>query len=622
MAYDINSIQSLTFREGVRQRVSMYLGTDDIEGAYQAIKEILNNSTDEALAGYGKQIDITLNYDDNRIAIRDFGRGVPFGIKPDGENVLVSVYTKSHTGGKFDKNSYKNSSGLNGIGGSCVCLSSKFFKVISVRDGIAAEASFIEGNLQNYKESKTKDKNGTYVEFIPDEKVFSNGEIQYDYNRICRDVKDISYLYSGITFNVDCYYEGEKIRNTYCAKNGILDFVKENNENPLHKTILTAHAEDENDQLDIAFQWGKNKEQGYVFVNGLRVPEGGSPITGAKAAITKTFNNLANAKFDGDRIRDGLFYVINCKVTNPSFANQTKSKINNPNLRTLASNAFTEALKKMSTDFPNEFKSIVDLMSKIAKADAAAEKAREAILNHEKKEATSRRKKVLMPEKFKDCEKHGENSTLIITEGNSALAGLNPARNVETDALYAVRGKIKNLLKHPVEECLENQEVSDIITLLGCGIMDKYNSKKLNYGKVAIASDGDIDGLNIMCLVATLFMVLIPDFVKEGRLCWLRAPLYRIGVGDKRYYAYNDEELKSYQSQFPKVEVGRYKGLGEMRPEDVEESMFHIENQHLECLTIDDFEQTYQTLIMLMGKEVSPRRDYLFENVDFSVLNN
>lgn len=222
MAYDINSIQSLTFREGVRQRVSMYLGTDDIEGAYQAIKEILNNSTDEALAGYGKQIDITLNYDDNRIAIRDFGRGVPFGIKPDGENVLVSVYTKSHTGGKFDKNSYKNSSGLNGIGGSCVCLSSKFFKVISVRDGIAAEASFIEGNLQNYKESKTKDKNGTYVEFIPDEKVFSNGEIQYDYDRICRDVKDISYLYSGITFNVDCYYEEEKIRNTYCAKNAIL----------------------------------------------------------------------------------------------------------------------------------------------------------------------------------------------------------------------------------------------------------------------------------------------------------------------------------------------------------------------------------------------------------------
>ena len=600
----------------------MYLGTDDIEGAYQAIKEILNNSTDEALAGYGKQIDITLNYDDNRIAIRDFGRGVPFGIKPDGENVLVSVYTKSHTGGKFDKNSYKNSSGLNGIGGSCVCLSSKFFKVISVRDGVAAEASFIEGNLQNYKESKTKDKNGTYVEFIPDEKVFSNGEIQYDYDRICRDVKDISYLYSGIIFNVDCYYEGEKIHNTYCAKNGILDFVKENNENPLHKTILTAHAEDENDQLDIAFQWGKNKEQGYVFVNGLRVPEGGSPITGAKAAITKTFNNLANAKFDGDRIRDGLFYVINCKVTNPSFANQTKSKINNPNLRTLASNAFTEALKKMSTDFPNEFKSIVDLMSKIAKADAAAEKAREAILNHEKKKATSRRKKVLMPEKFKDCEKHGENSTLIITEGNSALAGLNPARNVETDALYAVRGKIKNLLKHPVEECLENQEVSDIITLLGCGIMDKYNSKKLNYGKVAIASDGDIDGLNIMCLVGTLFMVLIPDFVKEGRLCWLRAPLYRIGVGNKRYYAYNDEELKNYQSQFPKAEVGRYKGLGEMRPEDVEESMFHTENQHLECLTIDDFEQTYQTLVMLMGKEVSPRRDYLFENVDFSVLNS
>lgn len=623
MAYDINSIESLSFREGVRKRIQMYLGSDDIEGTYQAFKEILNNSTDEALAGYGKKIEITVNEDENSIIVRDYGRGVPFGIREDGENVLVSIYTKSHTGGKFNKDAYKNSSGLNGVGGSCVCLSSKDFVVKSYRKGFMATASFEDGLLTSYEESKTNEKDGTEVFFIPDSEVFSNGEIGFAYERICEDVKDISYLYPGIEFIITGIFDGEIVdKKTYCAKNGIIDFVKDNNKSPLHKSIITATASDEVDVVEIAFQWGKGKEEGYVFVNGLRVPEGGSPITGAKASITKTFNNLADEKFDGDKIREGLFYVINCKVANPSFANQTKSKINNANLRTLASNAFNNALKEMKEEYPGDFAAIVELMKKIAKADAAAEKAREAILNHEKKEATSRRKKVLMPEKFKDCEKHGENSTLIITEGNSALAGLNPARNVETDALYAVRGKIKNLLKHPVEECLENQEVSDIITLLGCGIIDKYNSKKLNYGKVAIASDGDIDGLNIMCLVATLFMVLIPDFVKEGRLCWLRAPLYRIGVGNKRYYAYNDEELKSYQSQFPKAEVGRYKGLGEMRPEDVEESMFHTENQHLECLTIDDFEQTYQTLVMLMGKEVSPRRDYLFENVDFSILNN
>lgn len=471
----------------------MYLGTNDIDGAYQALKEIINNSTDEALMGYGKKIDITLNADENSVSVSDAGRGVPFGKNKDGENVLVSVYTKSHTGGKFDKNSYKNSSGLNGLGGSCVCLSSLKFWVRSVRNHVKAEAFFIKGELQSYEEQKTSLPDGTYVKFIPDPEVFSNGDITYDYERICSDVKDISYLYNGITFNVDCVYEGETIHNSYCAKNGIIDFVKDNNTLPLHKTILTAHAEDETDKVDIAFQWGKGKERSYVFVNGLRVPEGGTPITGAKSAITKTFNSLANAKFDGDKIREGLFFVINCKVAEPSFANQTKSKINNANLRTLASNAFSTALKEMEQKYPNDFKILVELMTKIAKADAAAEKARDAILNHEKKEAAAKRKKVLLPDKFKDCEKHGQDSMLIVVEGNSALSGLNPGRNIENTALYAVRGKIKNLLKHPLEECLTNQEVSDIITILGGGILEKYNPSKLNYGKVAIASDGDVD---------------------------------------------------------------------------------------------------------------------------------
>ena len=595
----------------------MYLGTDDIEGAYQAIKEILNNSTDEALAGYGKQIDITLNYDDNSIAIRDFGRGVPFGIKPDGENVLVSVYTKSHTGGKFDKNSYKNSSGLNGIGGSCVCLSSKFFKVISVRDGVAAEASFIEGNLQNYKESKTKDKNGTYVEFIPDEKVFSNGEIQYDYDRICRDVKDISYLYSGITFNVDCYYEGEKIRNTYCAKNGILDFVKENNESPLHKTILIAHAEDENDQLDIAFQWGKNKEQGYVFVNGLRVPEGGSPITGAKAAITKTFNNLANAKFDGDRIRDGLFYVINCKVATPSFANQTKSKINNPNLRTLASNAFTEALKKMSTDFPNEFKSIVDLMSKIAKADAAAEKAREAILNHEKDMASARKKKVILSDKLNDARTLGEDSILLVVEGESAGGNMvrgRQASKMNNIGILKLRGKCINPYTHNLEEVLNNEEVKLLCQAIGITYGEKLDKKKLRYGKIAICVDADDDGAHIALLILSLVNFLCPEYLQQNRMCWLRSPLFKMGSGKtaKYYYSYEEFLAANHNS---KEQIIRVKGLGQLEAEDLILTMFNKENRRLEPIPYTE-EGLYE-LLTLMGTDVGPRKDFIFNNIDF-----
>ena len=622
MAYDINSIESLSFREGVRKRIQMYLGSDDIEGTYQALKEIINNSTDEALAGYGKKIEIFVDEGSNFVMVRDYGRGVPFGIREDGENVLVSIYTKSHTGGKFSNDSYKNASGLNGIGGSCVCLSSKEFQVRSVRDGFFATASFVKGELTFYTEGKTTEKNGTEVRFIPDPEVFSNGEIGFSYERICDDIRNISYLYSGITFEVSGKNaDGDTDKVTYCAKNGITDFVKDNIPKALHSTIMTAHAETETDSVEIAFQWGTGKEKSYVFVNGLLCPEGGTPITGAKGAITKTVNNLANASFDGDKIREGLFYVINCKVANPSFANQTKSKINNPSLRTLTSNAFTTALKEMAANYSNEFGTVVALLRKIEKADEAAERARNAILNQEKKEAASKKRKVQMPDKFKDCEKHGEDSILIICEGNSALAGLMPARDVNTEALYAVRGKVKNLLKHPLEECLENQEISDIICALGCGIQEKYNPKKLNYGKVAIAVDADVDGKNIMCLIATMFSVLMPQFIAEGRLCWLQAPLYRLTNGNKRVFAYNDKELAELRQKYPTWEQGRNKGLGEMTAEDMELSMMSKENRHLEVLKIEDFDSAMESLNILMGAgRVRERRDFLFENVDFGAL--
>lgn len=374
--------------------------------------------------------------------------------------------------------------------------------------------------------------------------------------------------------------------------------------------------------MEIAFQWGTKHETSYVFVNGLRCPEGGSPITGARSAITKTFNTIAGTAFDGEYIRKNLFYVINCKVENPSFANQTKSKINNASLRTLASTAFSNALKEMNTQFPNEFNAIVEMLRKIEKAEAAATKAREAILNMEKKETERRKRKVTSSDKYKDCEKHGQDSMLIICEGNSALGGLMPARDVKTEALYAVRGKVKNLMKHPLDECLENQEVSDIIMALGCGIQERYSSKKLNYGKVAIAVDADVDGYNIMCLITTLFYVLMPKFIEEGRLGWLRAPLYRLSKGKQHVYAYDEDELAELRKTHVGWEQSRYKGLGEMRAEDMEESMLHPKNRRLDILTIGDAEAAADCLQMLMGTEVEGRRDFLFENVDFSILNN
>lgn len=615
--YDINSIQSLSFKDGVRQRIQMYLGSDDNEGTYQALKEIINNSTDEALAGYGKRIEINVNEAENSVSVRDYGRGVPFGIREDGENVLVSIYTQSHTGGKFNHEAYKNASGLNGVGGSCVCLSSTSFEVHSIRNGKKAIADFTKGELIGYKEINTKEKNGTWVWFIPDPEVFSNGTIGYEYDRICKDIQDISYLYPGIEFIVS---NASKTK-TYCAKNGIVDFVKENVQNPLQKHIMTGLATDGTDSIEIAFQWGTKKETPYVFVNGLRCPELGTPVTGARTAITKTFNLLANENFDGEYIRKNLFYVINCKVENPSFANQTKTKINNPSLRTLATTAFTVALKEMNIKYNDEFNTISEMLKKIEKAEAAADKARNAVLNFEKKEVEQKKQKITSSDKFKDCEKHGQDSMLIICEGNSALGGLMPARDVIKEALYAVRGKVKNLLKHPLDECLENQEVSDIIMALGCGIQNKYNSKKLNYGKVAIATDADVDGFSIMCLIATLFYVLMPKFIEEGRLCWLRAPLYRLTKGDKRVFAYDDKELEQMRVKYSGWEQGRNKGLGEMSAEDMAASMMHPENRRLEVLTIHDIQAAAESIMMLMGPEVEGRRDFLFENVDFNILN-
>ena len=617
--YDVNSIQSLSFREGVRTRIQMYLGSDDVEGTYQALKEIINNSTDEALAGYGKRIEITFYPTTNGIRVRDYGRGVPFAIREDGENVLVSIFTKSHTGGKFDHSAYKNASGLNGIGGSCVCLSSYYFEVSSYREGKKATATFSKGELSTYKETSAKNaKSGTDIYFVPDWEVFSNGPIGYEFSRICQDIQDISYLYPGIEFIVS---DGNETK-TYCAKNGIIDFVSVNVKKPIQKSIITGSATDGTDSLEIAFQWGTKRETAYVFVNGLRCPEGGSPITGARSAITKTFNTLANASFDGEYIRKNLFYVINCKVENPSFANQTKSKINNASLRTLASTAFSNALKDMAAQHSNEFNAIVEMLTKIEKAEAAATRAREAIMNMEKKETEQRKRKVTSSDKFKDCEKHGQDSMLIICEGNSALGGLMPARDVKTEALYAVRGKVKNLMKHPLDECLENQEVSDIIMALECGIQDRYNSKKLNYGKVAIAVDADVDGYNIMCLITTLFYVLMPKFIEEGRLGWLRAPLYRLSKGNQHVYAYDEDELAELRKTRPGWEQSHFKGLGECTSEDMEGSMLHPTSRRLEILTISDAEAAAESLQMLMGTEVEGRRDFLFENVDFSILNN
>lgn len=622
MSYDANSIQVKDFRSACRSLPGMYLGASGTDAVFNAFLEILNNSCDEAMMGRGNKIIIDLK--DNEVSCTDFGAGAPRGSNKDCEEVLIEIYTSAHSSGKFSNEAYKGGvRGCFGIGASAVCVCCKEFEVITKRDGGKWHLLFKDGIPQSKKAEcleKTKET-GTRVRFVPDKEIFgiSDETSCFDYKRIKEELINTSYFIPNVSFILN--YNGKT--ETFFSKNGLKDFAEKQIKNPLHKNYIYGKKifPDET-MVEVFAQWTKGKEKGFLFSNGALNIDGGTPISGAKAAFSRTVNSLSGKTFDSDMIRRGLVYIVNVRIARPVYQNQVKNRLLNNECKGYTQTVFTEAIKDFAKKNPEDFDKIIGLLDKEQRADAAAEKARNAILSYEKKETENKKKKIQLPDKFKDCEKHGEEAMLVVCEGNSALAGLLPARDVGVEALYAVRGKVKNLLKHPLDECLENQEVSDIIMALGCGIQNKYNSKKLNYGKVAIAVDADSDGFNIMCLISTLFWVLMPDFIKEGRLCWLRAPLYHLTKNNKRIFAYNDEELKELKKKYPDWSQGRMKGLGEMTAEDMELSMMSKKERRLEVLTIHDVELVKESIEMLMGTEVEKRRDFLFENVDFSKLNN
>lgn len=614
--YTAENIKHLDTRNAMRQRIQMYLGSDDTDGIYQAFKEIINNSTDEALAGYGNKIHIQVDEEHNSIQVRDYGRGVPFGII-DGRNILVAIYTESHTGGKFDKGAYKNSSGLNGIGGTAVCMSSKTFFVKSIRDGKIAEAKFKEGNLIDYSE-KTNNTNetGTIVGFIPDKEVFQNMTETFTYDRICSEIKNISYLNKGIHFIIEAT-DGRK--QEFYSENGIADFIKDNISKPLMRAPIICSAKDDTDEVEVAFMWTGDVGTSYVFVNGLYCPEGGSPVTGAKTTITTSIKRLSKKDFDPELIRKGLVYAINCKVANPSFANQTKSKINNPNLRTLVSQAFKEGLEEFS-NVP-EFSSIIEMMIKFQKAEKAADKAREAILNHTKEMSDIRKNKLAFIEKLSDAENLGQDAVLCIVEGDSAGDSVAIGRDTKKYGILRIRGKMKNCLKAEDEEIYKNEEIKMLLYSLGIDI-NNYDPKKLRYGKVAILVDPDDDGYHIALLIMANLHRLCPQFLKENRLYWLRSPLFIEQDKNKNpiSWYYTDEEFNKVRGTL-KGNIKRIKGLGALGEEDLKATLFSSTGGQL----MDEIEYSpegIEQLCNLMGVEIAPRKDFVMSRIDFSEYGN
>lgn len=609
--YSIENIQHLNTREAMRTKIPMYLGSDDTDGIYQALKEIINNSTDEALAGYGDKIEITLDDKDNTITVRDYGRGVPFGIK-DNKNILVAIYTETHTGGKFDKDVYKNSSGLNGIGGTAVCMSSSYFSVESYRNGTKACATFTEGNLDKYEETSTKEKNGTKIIFKPDSKVFINATENFSYDRICSEIKNISYLNKGIRFIVQTT-SGKK--SEFYSKNGIADFISDCIKKPLMKAPIIITKSDDVDEIEVAFMWTNDPGKSYVFVNGLFCPEGGSPITGAKTTITTTMKRLTGRDFDPELIRKGLVYAINCKVANPSFANQTKSKINNPNLRTLASAAFKEGLEEFSNT--SDFAGIVEMMKQIQKAEKAADKAREAVLNHNKEMTEIRKNKLAFIDKLSDAENLGQDAILCITEGDSAGDSVALGRDTKKYGILRIRGKMKNCLKAEDEEVYSNEEIKLLLYALGIDI-NNYNPNKLRYGKIAILVDPDDDGFHIALLIMANLYKLCPQFLEENRLCWLRSPLFveQDKNGKPISWYYSNEEFDKVRGKL-KGNIKRIKGLGALNEDDLKATLFSTTGGQM----LDEIEYSSEgaeQLCQLMGVDIAPRKDFVFSRIDFS----
>lgn len=620
MAYNADSIQVRDFRTAARTTPGMYIGADGQDAMFNCFLEILNNACDEAIMGRGNEITVEVN--DNDIKVTDKGAGVPHGKNKDTEEVLIEIYTSAHSSGKFDSTNYKRVRGMHGIGSSTVCVCSEIFEVWTRRDGAEWNIIFKDGIPQSPTANRIRStkETGTTVYFKPDKTIFHLNEDtpSFEKERIRNELRLTSYFIPGVTF----VYKADGKEEKFLSKNGLKDFAADNIKNPLHKQYIYGTKTFDGDiDIEVFAQWTSGREKCYVFSNGALNSGGGTPVTGMKAAFTRTINEQAKETFDGDMIRKGLVTIINIKHPHPVYQNQVKDKIQNTELRGLTQTIFTEAIKEWIARNREDYDKIISLLVKDRKAEDAANRAREAVLNMERKEVEQKKKKITSSNKFKDCEKHGQDSILIICEGNSALHGLLPARNVNNEALYAVRGKVKNLLKHPIDECLENQEISDIIMALGCGIKERYNSKKLNYGKVAIAVDGDADGYNIMCLIATMFMTLMPQFIKEGRLCWLRAPLFKLSDGKNLKFAYDEKELRTIRQGREKWVQTRLKGLGELNAEDMEASMLHPKDRRLEVLKINDFEAAEESLRMLMGEEVDERRDFLFENVDFSILN-
>ena len=628
--YDASKIQVLEGLEAVRKRPGMYIGSTSSSGLHHLVYEIVDNSIDEALAGYCDRIEVIIEPGDI-ICVRDNGRGIPVDIQEQtGKSALEVVFTVLHAGGKFGGGGYKVSGGLHGVGASVVNAMSEWLVVHVHKNGKIYEMKFSRGNItQEMRIVGDTDRTGTTVRFKPDPEMFD--DTVYDYDTLHTRMREQAFLNGGLYISTEDKREGKEQKDEMCYAGGIREFVSfiNHNKTPLHNEVIYMKGERSDSEAEIALQYNDSYNEVIVsFANNIHTPEGGMHETGFRTALTRVLNAYGTKvgilknddKLSGEDCREGMTAIISVKLTEPQFEGQTKAKLGNSEMRTLVDSVVSDKLEQFLEENPAVGKAILDKAMTASRAREAARKARESVRRKTGLESGQ------MPDKLRDCNERDASLTeLYIVEGDSAGGSATQGRDSRYQAILPLWGKMLNVEKARADKVYGNDKLAPVITALGAGIGDEFDVNKLRYHKIVIMADADVDGAHIRTLMLTFFFRFMRPLIEQGYVYSAVPPLYKLSRGKTTRVAFSDEERDRVSAEMrgdnpnAKVDISRFKGLGEMDPHELWETTMNPETRTLRRICLEDAVKADEIFTILMGEQVEPRKAFIEENAKYAV---
>ena len=628
--YDASKIQVLEGLEAVRKRPGMYIGSTSSSGLHHLVYEIVDNSIDEALAGYCDRIEVIIEPGDI-ICVRDNGRGIPVDIQEQtGKSALEVVFTVLHAGGKFGGGGYKVSGGLHGVGASVVNAMSEWLVVHVHKNGKIYEMKFSRGNItQEMRIVGDTDHTGTTVRFKPDPEMFD--DTVYDYDTLHTRMREQAFLNGGLYISTEDKREGKEQKDEMCYAGGIREFVSfiNHNKTPLHNEVIYMKGERSDSEAEIALQYNDSYNEVIVsFANNIHTPEGGMHETGFRTALTRVLNAYGTKvgilknddKLSGEDCREGMTAIISVKLTEPQFEGQTKAKLGNSEMRTLVDSVVSDKLEQFLEENPAVGKAILDKAMTASRAREAARKARESVRRKTGLESGQ------MPDKLRDCNERDASLTeLYIVEGDSAGGSATQGRDSRYQAILPLWGKMLNVEKARADKVYGNDKLAPVITALGAGIGDEFDVNKLRYHKIVIMADADVDGAHIRTLMLTFFFRFMRPLIEQGYVYSAVPPLYKLSRGKTTRVAFSDEERDRVSAELrgdnpnAKVDISRFKGLGEMDPHELWETTMNPETRTLRRICLEDAVKADEIFTILMGEQVEPRKAFIEENAKYAV---